>query len=213
MVNTDTSTTGDVQEPFFGDRGKVIRLRRAEVKPRLGGLYFFVWPLVATIVTIVMVALLWEAGVPLILVVALVVNYFFANRYFERNKEPALLFELSEENACMSCPDISSIPVVSVPFDEGTIVDVELNEAVTSKEYGHLCGWIFEGEEMAIKISTHDDWDLWDIQGLREPVYKLMEHHGMEQGDALRYYQEGLLGVTPLRRRGYDPPSLDSPTL
>jgi hypothetical protein len=201
MVELGTSTSQGVHEPFFGDRGGSFRIRREARTPQLGGLYFFVIPLISTVMTIIMTSVLWEEGVPLALIGALFINIYFANKYLVRNTEPAMMFELTESRACILCPGLSEDPVVTVPFNKDTVVDVVLNESTTSDEYGHLCGWSFEDDDYAIVVSVHEDWDLWDIQAMREPVYKIIEHHGLEKGDTLRYYQEGMKGVVPMRRR------------
>ena len=43
-VSTMTERAADDDEPFFGDLGEVIRIRRRRIRLNWGGIYFFVWP-------------------------------------------------------------------------------------------------------------------------------------------------------------------------
>ena len=124
-----------------------------------------------------------------------------------------MVLTLTEDGASVHLPDLSKEPVVTVPFGEDTLVDAVLNDAVRSREYGHLSGWTFERGDDAIEVSTHDDWDLWDIQGLREPVYRLLERHGMRRGGTLRSYQERPGGGEAKRTRSTAGPSPEPPTI
>ena len=202
-----------LEEPFFGDNGNVIRVQRAPVKPRLGGAYFFMWPFFASILTIIAVAVMIPGQLSMVLLIVLAINGWFAMRYMDRNTQPGLGFEMTKDSARLYHLGDEEELVALVPFVNVTLVDVDLNQATSSEEYGHLSGWTFENHDVKITVSANDDWDIWDIQALRDPVYKVIKLHGMERGPDLRFYQESLKGVVPIRSRDTSEPPPEPPTI
>ncbi len=200
-----------LEEPFFGDNGNVIRIQRAPVKPRLSGAYFFVWPFIGSILTIIAVAVKIPDQLGMALFITLVINGWFAMRYMDRNTQPGLGFEMTKDSARLYHLGDEEELVTLVPFVNATVVDVDLNEATSSEEYGHLFGWTFENHDVKITVSANDDWDIWTIQALRDPVYKVIKTHGMEKGPGLRFYKEGLKDVVPIRSRGMSEPPPEPP--
>jgi hypothetical protein len=214
MAEADTSTSQFEKEPFFGDRGQSIRIRRDARKVTWGGFYFFIYPMIFSVLMVIIFVIFLPEVMPFVLLAALVINGYFANRYIERNTEPAKVFELTRDNACIYSLDDPSEPIMDLPLTSDTTVDVVLNEATTSKEYGHLFGWTFENGPDTIKVCVHEDWELWDIQALRDPIYKVIEHNDMDKGENLKYYRDGRKGVRPLRRSGTSvSPTEPPPTL
>ena len=63
-VSTMTERAVDDDEPFFGDLGEVIRIRRRRLRPNLGGVYFFVWPFVGSFIFVFVAAAMAPEGVP-----------------------------------------------------------------------------------------------------------------------------------------------------
>jgi len=189
-------------EPFFGDRGNAILMHRKRKRPHIGGYYWFGWPFVLSVIMFVVTIAFAPDFIGPYLVFAVVVNGILFGIFLDRNTESAMTFELTPAAARLCYHDIEGDNIDEVPFDtDGTVVDVVLNEAASSAEYGHLFGWTFTRGRTRIKVSAFDDWDVWDIQALRDPVYRVIEHHHLERGKDLRFYQEGLRGVVPLRRR------------
>ncbi len=214
MAEAETPASNVVQEPFFADRGQAICIRKAAKMARWGGYYFFIWPLIITILMVVSFMVVMPGALPFVLLVALLINGYLAHRYLERNTEPAKVFELTRDKASLYILEDPPKPITTVSLNRDTTVDVVLNDATTSKEYGKLFGWSFEDGNGSIRVSAYEDWELWDIQALRDPVYKVIEHNDMKRGETLRYYKEGLKGVIPLRSRGaLDPPPEPPPTI
>lgn len=213
MVEIEETGVAGLEEPFFGDNGNVIRIQRAPVKPKLGGAYFFMWSIFASILTIIVVAVMIPGQLSMVLLIVLAINGWNAMRYMDRNTQPGLGFEMTKDGARLYHLGDEEELVALVPFVNVTLVDVDLNQATSSEEYGHLFGWTFENHDVKITVSANDDWDIWDIQALRDPVYKVIKLHGMEQGPDLRFYKEGLKGVVPIRRRGMSGPPPEPPTL
>jgi len=213
MEEVEQPALAGLEEPFFGDRGNVIRCQRTPVKPRLGGAYFFMWPFILSILIIIAVAVNIPDQLGMAIFITLVINGWFAMRYMDRNTQPGLGFELTKDSARLYHLGEEEELVALVPFMNVTVVDVDLNEATSSEEYGHLFGWTFENHDVSITVSANDDWDIWSIQALRDPVYKVIKLHGMEKGPDLRLYKEGQTGLDPIRSRGmYEPPP-EPPTL
>ncbi len=206
MEEVEEPALAGLEEPFFGDIGNVIRIQRAPVKPRLGGAYFFVWPFILSILTIIVVAVRIPDQLTTVFFIVLVIDGWFAMRYMNRNTQPSLGFEMTKDSARLYHLGDEEDLVALVPFMNVTVVDMDLNEATSSEEYGHLFGWTFENHDVRITVSANDDWDIWTIQALREPVYKVLKLHGMQKGPALRFYKEGLKSVVPIRRRGMSEP-------
>ena len=203
MSVTNTTSAALDTEPFFGDRGNVIRIQKTEVRPRLGGVYFFVWPLIGSLISLVIVLFLYPELLSGTIFLIILVDGYFAFKYLNRNIQPGMGFEITEDSARLY-HFVDSVQLVSeVSFKDTTLVDVDLNPTTRSEEYGHLFGWVFEEGEYRISICAHEGWELWDIQNLREPVLKVIEHNGCAQGKNLRFYEEGLRGVIPLRSRGH----------
>ncbi len=199
---TDGSSSVDGPEgPFFGDMGEVIRVRRTSTDiqrdlPRYSPLLLLALVLVMVYIDIVLLEYdLWVFFVLLFLAVLLFIYY--------GNKEPrtARLLELSRDGAVLSYDDGSPGTIASIRFGPETVVSVVLNEHCRSEEFGHLYGWTLRDGDQEIQVSAHEGWELWDIQSLRAPIYRLMEHHGMGRGPELAYYQEGMRGVVPIRGR------------
>lgn len=210
----DPSSAVDVPGgPFFGDLGDVIRVRRASTDiqrelPRYSPLLLLAFVLVMVYIDIALLEYdLWVFFVLLFLVVLLFIYY--------GNKEPrtARLLELSRDGAVLTYDDGSPGTIASIRFGPGTVVSVVLNDQCRSEEFGHLFGWTFRDGPTEIRMSAHEGWELWDVQSLRDPIYRLMEHHGMERGAELAYYLEGMRGVVPIRGRRISEPSPEPPTL
>jgi len=189
-------------EPFFGDRGNAILIHRKRRRPHIGGYYWFGLPFIVSIIMFFVTITIAPGLAPPYIMLAIVVNGILLGIYLDRNTESALTFELAPAAVRLCYHDVDGDNIDEVPLDaDGTVVDVILNEATSSAEYGHLYGWTFTRGRTTIKVSAFDDWDVWHIQALRDPVYRVIEHHDLERGRDLRYYQEGLRGVVPLRRR------------
>lgn len=192
MVAEGTDGTSP-SDPIDGTGVPVIRIQKGEVKPKMGGVYFFVWPIFLSILVIVISMIWYPGGLDSSLVLILVINTVLALIYTSRNIKPALGFELSLEHASLYYleKDEEAQLAMGVPLDDRTVVDVVLNETTTSEEYGNLYGWTFENGTDKITVSAFDDWELWDIQSLREPIYQAIEQNGLRMGRSLIGYREG----------------------
>ena len=190
-------------EPFFGDRGNAILIHRKRKTPHIGGFYWFGWPFILSVVMFIITLTFVPSLTTPYIMIAVVVNGILFSIFLDRNTESAMTFELTPQSARLCYHDVEGDNIDEVPFEDdgATMVDVILNEAANSAEYGHLYGWTFTRGGTTIKVSAFNDWDVWDIQALRDPVYRVIEHHHLERGRDLRFYQEGLRGVVPLRRR------------
>ena len=129
MEEVEEPALAGLEEPFFGDRGNVIRCQRAPVKPRLGGAYFFVRPFILSILIIIAVAVNIPDQLGMAIFITLVINGWFAMRYMDRNTQPGLGFELTKDSARLYHLVDEEQLVTIVPFVNVTVVDVDLNEA------------------------------------------------------------------------------------
>ncbi len=197
-ASTMTERAVDDDEPFFGDLGEVIRIRRRRIKPNLGGVYFFMWPFLGSVLFVLVAAAMAPEGVPGYLLFALLINFYFFYKYSKRNIKPPMMIELRRDRIrCYEEQELES----EIEFDPWVHVDVIMNETTRSKEYGNLYGYSFRKGETVIEFSPSEEWELWDIQNLREPVFKVVDQHGMAKGEALLRYRKGLKAIIPLRSR------------
>ncbi len=197
-VSTKTERAVDDDEPFFGDLGEVIRIRRRRIKPRLGGIYFFIWPFIFTVILIFIAAIMNPEALGGMFFVALLINFYFFAKYSKRNIKPPMMIELRRDRIrCFEEQELES----EIEFDPWVFVDLIMNETTTSKEYGNLYGYTFRKGETVIEFSPMEEWELWDIQNLREPVFKVVDQHGMEKGESFLRYRKGLKAIIPLRSR------------
>ena len=181
----------------------VIRIQKGEIRPKMGGIYFFVWPVFLSVLIIFISTYWYPEGFDESLVLVLVINTALALIYTRQNIKPAMGLELSLEHAKLYYlfKGEGAELAVEVSLDNRAVVDVVLNDTTTSEKYGNLCGWTFKSGNDEFTVSASDGWELWDIQSLREPLFELIERHGMERGEALQDYQQGLAKVleTPSR--------------
>ena len=198
------------EEPFFGDKGSVLKVRSAEKKVERYVSFYVYLPFLATLLILLFIqaAFLESLSVPLIIIAFMVIA--IALIYQNKDAGSVMLLELTRDGATLSTDGNPPKRISQVSFDGDTVVNVVLNDVVQSDEFGHLFGWSFEDEKTIIKLSCHEGWEVWDIQNLREPIYALIAHHGMDKGPDLRYYQEGLRGVMPIRSR-YQPEAAPEP--
>jgi hypothetical protein len=211
-IDTSSAAVG-LEGPFFGDLGDVIRVRRAKMEiqrdlPRNYVLLFFAMVIILVFID---VAFMGSEFWPLFMIFVLLV--VFSVIIWNHEPRTARLLEISRDGAVMSHDDGPPDTIASIRFSERTVVNVVLNEACDSGEFGHLYGWTIKDGPTEMRVSAHEGWELWDVQTLRGPIYRLMEHHGMERGPELAYYQDGMGGVIPRRRRRYTVPSSEPPTL
>ena len=197
-VNTMTERAVDDDEPFFGDLGEVIRIRRRRIKPNLGGIYFFAWPFFGSIIMVIVAAAWAPSGIPGFLLLAVLINYYFFHKYSSRNIKPPMMIELRKDRIrCFEEQELES----EIVFDHRVFVDLVMNETTKSKEYGNLYGYIFRKGEAVIEFSPSEEWELWDMQNLRDPVFKVVDRHNMAKGEALLRYRKGLKAIIPVRSR------------
>ncbi len=197
-VTTMTERAVDDDGPFFGDLGEVIRIRRRRIKPKLGGVYFFVWPFLLSVIMIIIAAVMNPEALGGFLFLGLLINYYFFYKYSNRNIKPPMMIELrSDRIRCYEEQELES----EIEFDPWVFVDLIMNETTRSKAYGNLYGYTFRKGETVIEFSPMEEWELWDIQNLRDPVFKVVDQYGMEEGEALLRYRKGLKAIIPLRSR------------
>jgi hypothetical protein len=197
-VATMTDRSADEDEPYFGDFGEFIRIRRRKIKPKIGGIYFFVWPFIWSVVLIIIAAVMNPDALGLWLFLLLLFNYYFFNKYSIRNIKPPMMIELRRDRIrCYEEQELES----EIEFGNNVFVDLVMNESTRSKEYGQLYGYTFRKGESVIEFSPMEEWELWDIQNLRDPVFKVVDHHGMARGEAFLRYRKGLKAVIPIRSR------------
>ena len=197
-VSTRTERAADDDEPFFGDLGEVIRIRRQRIRPTWGCIYFFVWPFFASVLGILVATAIYPEGLGGYLLFGLLVNFYFFNKYSTRNIRPPMMIELRRDRIrCYEEQELES----EIEFDPWVFVDLIMNETTRSKEYGNLYGYTFRKGGTVIEFSPMEQWELWDIQNLRDPVFKVVDLHGMATGEALLRYRKGLKAIIPLRSR------------
>jgi len=213
MVQGDVTVVDGEEEPFFGDRGSVLTVQRAgqEVQRELPFYSLLMFFAIIFFLVFVNVAFLGSEFWPLIIisVFCIIISIFIWNR------EPgtAMVLKIDSDRAVLSYDTKKSEQIAAVEFGSDTVVNVVLNDLVHSKEFGHLFGWSFEDGKAIIKLNCHEGWEVWDIQNLREPIYTLITHHRMDKGPDLRYYQDGLRGVIPVRSRYQPEPAPEPPTI
>ena len=197
-VDTMTERAADEDEPFFGDFGEFIRIRRRRIRPNWGGIYFFVWPFFGSVLGVFVAAAIYPEFISGYALIAVLVNFYFFNKYSTRNIKPPMMIELRRDRIrCYEEQELES----EIEFDPWVFVDVIMNETTRSKEYGNLYGYTFRKGETVIEFSPMEEWELWDIQNLREPVFKIVDKYDMEKGEALLRYRKGLKAIIPLRSR------------
>ena len=197
-VSNMTDGAVDDDEPFFGELGEVIRIRRRRIKPNLGGIYFFMWPFLGSVLGVFVAAAMYPEGVPGYLLFAVLINFYFFSKYSNRNIKPPMMIELRRDRIrCYEEHELES----EIEFDPWVFVDLIMNETTKSKEYGNLYGYTFRKGETVIEFSPSEEWELWDIQNLREPVFKVVDQYGMEKGESFLRYRKGLKAIIPLRSR------------
>jgi len=120
--------------------------------------------------------------------VIILVDFVLALVYLERNTRAPATLELGPGSIRIDAEGNPGNPVHRI--DLGPTVEVEalLDEVVRSEEYGNLCGWVFRRGDEEVRMSTRDNWELWDLQELRGPVLRLIDHHRMRVGPALEGY-------------------------
>ena len=197
-ISTMTERAADDDEPFFGDLGEVIRIRRSRIRPNWGGVYFFVWPFLGSVLGVFVAAAMYPEGVPGYLLFAVLINFYFFNKYSTRNIKPPLVIELRRDQ--IRCYEEQELEC-EIDFDEKVFVDLIMNETTKSKEYGNLYGYTFRKGGTVIEFSPMEEWELWDIQNLRDPVFKVLDLHDMAKGESLLRYRRGLKAVIPMRSR------------
>ena len=79
------------------------------------------------------------------------------------------------------------------------VVNIVSDQYTRDREYGHLTGYRFQKGEDIIEFTTADDWHLWDIQNIRDPIFEVVDYHRMKQGKEMRQYREVLAGNIPKR--------------
>ena len=128
----------------------------------------------------------------------MLINFYFFNKYSARNIKPPLMIEFLKDRIRWY---EERVLLYEIDFDHRVSVDLILNETTKSKEYGNLYGYTFRKGETVIEFSPMEEWDLWDIQNLRDPVFKVVDLHGMAKGEAMLRYRKGLKAIIPLRPR------------
>jgi len=197
-VATMTDRTADEDEPYFGDFGEFIRIRRSRQIMSWGGIYFFVWPFMGSILFILVATAAYPELLEAYVSIALIVDFYIFYRYTTRNIKPPMTIELRRDRIrCYEERELES----EIKFDKKVFVDLIMNESTRSKEYGHLYGYTFRKGGAIIEFSPMEEWELWDIQNLREPVFKVIDLNGMASGEDLLRYRKGLKGIIPLRSR------------
>lgn len=188
----------DDDEAFFGDLGEVIRIRRRRIKPNWGGIYFFVWPFMFSVILVIIAATMNPEALGGALFIGVLINFYFFYKYSNRNIKPPMMIELRRDRIrCFEEQELESV----IDFDHKVFVDCIMNETTRSREYGNLYGYTFRKGGTVIEFSPMEEWDLWDIQNLREPVFKVVDQHGMAKGETLLRYREGLKAIIPIRSR------------
>ena len=197
-VATMRDRSADEDEPYFGDFGEFIRIRRRRIRPNWGGIYFFVWPFFGSVIGVIITAIWYPDAIGFSLLIGVLINYYFFQKYSKRNIQPPLMIELRRDRIrSYEEQELES----EIEFDPWVFVDVIMNETTRSKEYGNLYGYTFRKGETVIEFSPMEEWELWDIQNLRDPVFKVVDKYGMEKGEALLRYRKGLKAIIPLRSR------------
>jgi hypothetical protein len=196
MENNDPSIAEMTEEPIFGQRGSVIRVRRAGVEyDRTALLWGIFLSITFFFVLFVMVTLYFGSLFFPSVGAVLVFTIFFLIYLRNVGSEAAMILVLTRDDVVLSYMGEPPERKARVVFRRGTVIDVVLNRAVKSPDFGNLSGWSFADDDGEIRISATDGWELWDIQALRGPVYSLIEHHSMERGRTLRDYQEAMGSV------------------
>jgi len=197
-VPTITERAANEDEPFFGDLGGVIRIRRRRIRPYWGGIYFFVWPFFLSVIAVLIVVIWNPDAIGLSLLIGVLFYYYFFQKYSKRNVQPPLMIELRRDRIrYYEEQDL----LTEIPFDQKVFVDLIMNETTKSKEYGNLYGYTFRKGETIIEFSPMEEWELWDIQNMRDPVFKVVDLHDMAKGEAMLRYRKGLKAIIPLRSR------------
>jgi hypothetical protein len=190
-----------MDEPFFDEMGDSIRIHRGSKEPSIWGYYYFVWPVIFGLGLLIYFVIFQLESLAPIIFFNLVLGIALAFLYLSRNTEPAMTFELTSEAARTYYLGGSAEMISEVVFDERTTADIILHEGVYSEGFGKLYGFTFERDGEVVGVSGFDDWDIWDIQSLRDPVFKVVDHHKLDRGVELANYMDGLAGVIPFRRR------------
>lgn len=175
-------------EPFFGERGDVVRVVRPAVKPTSGGIYWFVLPAVAALVLLVFsISADWGPVGGWFLVI-LLVDWVLALVYIKRNVKAQAVLEMGPGSISIEEEDHPDNPIHHLELGPTVEVEALMDEVVRSEEHGHICGWVFRSGGNEVRLSPRDNWQLWDLQGLRGPVARLIDHHRMRVGPRLRAY-------------------------
>lgn len=172
----------------------VITLRRKYNPIKGGGFYFFVWPFIFVLGLLIWGFVFNEPFSPF-LVAILAVTGAIAFIFMDRHEAAGQIFQLSMDAAVLSYDTLPPERIAMIDFGHDTVVDVVLSDTCGSEEFGNLYGRSFSDGKTGILISSNDGWELWDIQDLREPIYSIIEQHGLERGKVLQQYQEGFGSV------------------
>ncbi len=202
MELDDLTASDNSEEGTSFGQGRIVRLERDGRELEKGS------PLVAIILWLSFVSIIVFLDLVFLKIqlfvlwgVVLLFTFFYYIYYLNTDRGTGMVLDISEDEAVLSYLAKPPEEKARVKLQQGTVVDIVMDERVQSEEYGHLSGWSFDDGEAEITISASEGWELWDIQAIREPVYQLIERQGLERGEALRYYQQGLAGVLPKRRR------------
>jgi hypothetical protein len=167
------------------DRGDAIRLTRARGRPTVLGLYYWGGPIVI-LIAVLLIGTVWDvpSSVNYVLVVLPISSLMFAV-YLHSNIRPEAALVLGADSVRLY---VDGELVREVTFGSLAEVDIHLNESTRSDEYGGLWGFVFRRGEAEISVSPRGNWDLWDIQSLRDPVLELVDRHRMRMGEDMRRY-------------------------
>jgi len=181
---------GEDEGPFFTHPGRVIRLRRKERKRRLAGWYLIVFPAVfsvAILIQFIYTSTPMRYSGPLLFI--LVLYGVAAYLYLKHHKRPAAFLEMRADSVCLYEDDDR---VCDIDFGPDVEVEVILQAITRSERFGNLYGYSFTKKDRVIQISPRRDWDLWDIQAMRDPLFEAVDGHGMGQGPQMQGYRKAM---------------------
>ncbi len=183
----------------FDGSGRVVRIHRRARKARLAGLYLIMVPAIMAIF-IFIGYLRWGAtiGESVFVIFVLALYGWGAWVYIARRTRPPCSIDLSRDSISQYEGETLEM---EIRFSSTVDVDIVLERYTKDEEYGHLFGYRFSKGEDVINFTAADDWELWDIQAMRGPIFEVVDIHRMRQGTAMKDYREALAGGTPKRHR------------
>ena len=116
--------------------------------------------------------------------------------YISRTFNPPRVLELRPD--CVILYEKGRGPLVDIAFARDVEVDAHVKDDPAWGGHLMLMGWSFRRGTDHISLHPDDNWDLWQLQDLRDPILWAVDRHGMRRGEDLERFLTQLDDDNPL---------------